>query len=429
MNGAAGVRAGWWREHRALLVVIGVAELIALLMVSAISPHDHIDGEVYRLGARALLDGKDIYHNLPPTNSGLSLPFIYPPFAAILFAPLALLPKMGAVVVIMVVSHLALLATLYVVLGASTFLTAHRERVLLVTAAVLPLATVTEPVLETITYAQINLVLMALVAVDCLWRVGSDKKLPYPRGMLIGIAAGIKLTPLVFLLFPLLRRDFRLIATALLTFLGTAVLGFLVTFDNARHFWVREIMATSDVSFGPKFTGDASTYAGNQSVRSLLSKLEVPGLTPVFLALSVVVLAIAVLGMVHALRRRDLPTAVVLNGVLGLLVSPISWSHHWVWAIPALVLLIGAAWSRRDHALLLASTLAALLFVMGPHWNVPQGRGRELRWNFFEHLIGNAYVYFGLAFLAYWAVQWWRSRQRTAALSTDQTPEAPAAVP
>ncbi|GAA2822171.1 glycosyltransferase 87 family protein [Saccharopolyspora taberi] len=399
------------REQRALLVVIAVAELIAVIMVSTISPHDHIDGEVYRLGARALLAGQDVYGDLPPTESGLSLPFIYPPFAAILFAPLALVPKVVSTALIMLVSHLALLVTLYVVLSSATFLAAHRDKVLLVAAALLPLATISEPVMETLTYAQINIVLMALVAVDCLWRTGGDRKLPYPRGMLIGLAAGLKLTPAAFLLFLLLRRDVRTIITTGLTFLGTVLLGFLVTFGNARDFWLREVFATSNVSFGPKFTGDATVYAGNQSLRSALTKLGVPAPTVVFALLALVVLALAVAGMLHAIRQRDLPLAVTINGVLALLVSPISWSHHWVWAIPALVLLAGTAFTRRDWPLLLATATAAGFFAFGPHWKVPQGDGKELRWNPFEFLIGNAYVFFGVAFLVYAAVLWIRARR------------------
>ncbi|SFS85502.1 glycosyltransferase 87 family protein [Saccharopolyspora flava] len=400
------------REHRSLLAVIAIAELIAVVVVSTVNTHDHIDGEVYRQGAQALLAGRDLYHGLPPTESGLRLPFIYPPFAAIVFAPLALVPKAISTAVIMLVSHIALLTTLYVVLRESTFLQAHRDKVLLVTAAVLPIATISEPIMETITYAQVNIVLMALVVVDCLWRVEGTKKLPYPRGLLIGIAAGIKLTPLVFLLLPLLRRDFRMIAVSLLGFLGTAVLGLLVTFDNARRFWLHEMFATSSVNFGPKFTGDASVYAGNQSLKSLLTKLGTPHLHVVLGVLVVLVLALAVLGMLNAIRQRDLPTAVVINGVLGLLVSPISWSHHWVWAIPGLVLLGGAAVVRRDWAMLLMTTLISGFFMMGPHWKMPQGKGLELTWNVFEQFVGNSYVYFGLAFLIYNVVLWWRERDR-----------------
>ncbi|MEU5851011.1 glycosyltransferase 87 family protein [Saccharopolyspora shandongensis] len=416
------------RDHRSLLTVIAVAELVAVMVVSTVNTHDHIDGEVYRLGAKALLAGRDLYNGLPATESGLELPFIYPPFAAIVFAPLALIPKAGSTAVIMLVSHLALIATLYVVLSASTFLRAHRDKVLLVTAAVLPLATISEPVLETITYAQINIVLMALVVIDCLWRTDGAKKLPYPRGLLIGLAAGIKLTPLVFLLLPLLRRDVRMIVVSLLTFLGTALLGFALTFDNARRFWLQEMLASSNVSFGPKFTGDASTYAGNQSLRSLLSKMSTQSLTVVFGLLALLALVLAVAGMAHAVRQRDLPTAVTINAIFGLLVSPISWSHHWVWAIPGLVLLLGAAYVRRNWGLLLAAAMAAGFFMMGPHWKMPQGDGLELTWNFLQQLIGNAYVYFGLAFLLYNAVLWWRSR-RTVIAPDEAAPETPRTAP
>nr|WP_307849825.1 glycosyltransferase 87 family protein [Saccharopolyspora sp. HNM0986] len=410
-------------EHRGLLLAIGIAELVAVLMVSTISPHDHIDGEVYRLGARAWLAGQDVYGPLPATESGLKLPFIYPPFAAILFSPLGLVPKTAAVAVIMLVSHLSLLITLYVVLGTAKFLRGQRERLLLGTAVALPLATLSEPVMETITYAQINLVLMAMVAVDCLWRTEPGRKLPYPRGLLIGIAAGIKLTPAAFLLFFLLRKDFRPVLMAVLGFLGTVLAGVVLAFDDAREFWLHQVLATGNVSFGPTFTGDASVYAGNQSLRSALTKLGVGHVSIVFLVLAVLVLALAVVGMVHAIRQQDLPMAVTLNGVLSLLVSPISWSHHWVWAIPGLVLLAGAAWSRRNWPLLVITALAASFFMIGPHWKVPQGYGRELRWNLFEHLIGNAYVYFGLALLVYAGLAWWRARRTGAGRNIAETTE------
>ncbi len=402
------------RGHRKLLAVIAVAELISVIMVSSVSPHDHIDGEVYRLGAQAWATGHDVYNNLPATESGLRLPFIYPPFAAIVFSPLALVSKTKTVIVIMAVSHVMLLGTLYVVLSSAPFLAAHRDKVLVVSAAVLPLATISEPVLETLTYAQINIVLMALVTVDCLWRTPDGaKKLPYPRGMLIGIAAGLKLTPLAFLLFLLLRKDYRAIVTAVLTFLGTVAVGVLFAFDDAKEFWLHDMLASSNVSFGPKYPGDAAVYAGNQSLRSALTKLGLHGtpLTVVFGLAALVVAALAVIGIVHALRFADLPLAVAINGILSLLVSPISWSHHWVWAVPTLVLLLGRSFIKQDWPALVITSLVAGFFLMGPHWKVPQGNGKELRWNFFEQLVGNAYVYFGLAFLCYCAWSWWRSRR------------------
>ena len=400
------------REHRGLLAAIVLAELIALLFTGTINPHDHVDGEVYQLGAQTLVAGHSIYDDLPNTAGGLYLPFIYPPFAALLFAPLAYVPKLVAIAAIMLVSHLALLATLYVALAAAPFTRANRDRIVLGTAVALPLLTLSEPVVETLTYGQINLVLIALVAVDLLWRTSGARSLPYPRGMLIGIAAGIKLTPLVFLLLPLLRKDVRTIIVGVLTFAATAALGFAVTFHDAVTFWTREVWATSSVSFGPMFTGDASVYAGNQSLRSFLVQAHTPALSVVLVVLLALLFVLTVLGMRCALRRGDLPMAVMINAVFGLLASPISWSHHWAWAVPTLVLLTGSALTARNWALLLITGVAAAITFIGPHWSVPQGDGLELQWNVFQHLLGNSYVYLGMALLVYMAVQWWIGRRR-----------------
>lgn len=403
-------------EHRTLLTVIAVAELIVITLVSTIDEHSHIDGEVYQLGGKAWLMGRDLYDNLPATESGLELPFIYPPFAAIVFTPLAVVPKPVAIIFLTILTHVTLLITLYAVLSASNFLKAHRHKTLLVTAAVLPLATILEPVEQTIGYSQINVALMAMVAVDCLWRVDGDRKLPYPRGVLIGLAAAIKLTPLAFLLFFLLRKDYRSIVVSLVTCLGTMVVGLALAFDDSVKFWLQgEMFASSSMSFGKKFVGDTSTYPGNQSLRSLLSKLHLPewGMTLIWVLLVLVVLAIAVAGIMHALRQNDLPMALTINAIAGLLISPISWSNHWVWVAPGLALLIGTAYTRRDWPLLMMTTMGAGFFVMGPHWRMPQGKGREMHWNFFQHVVGNSYVLWALAFLFYGAYGWWQYRRMT----------------
>lgn len=414
------------REHRKLLAVAAVAELVSIIMVSAINPSDHIDGEVYWLGAKAWLHGHDLYHNLPATETGLRLPFIYPPFAAIVFSPLGWLSRSGAITVLMVSTHVALLVTLYLVLGTSALFTGplggqqRREKVLLLTAAALPLCTIAEPVLQTIIYAQINVVLMAMVALDCLWRINGPRNLPYPRGLLIGLAAAVKLTPAVFLLFLVLRRDFRATLVAIATFVGTALIGAVLAFNDSREFWLSQMFSSGTVSFGSDYPGNASIYAGNQSLRALLSRLGLPEpwQTLVLGVLILLALALAIAGMVHAQRQHNPPLAMTINGILGLLASPISWSHHWVWAIPALVLLVTGSAARRDWPLLTATALTAGFFIMGPHWKVPQGDFKELHWNFFEQLIGNAYTYFGIGFLVYTASGWWSAWRRTRAMTT-----------
>lgn len=422
------------REHRKLLIVAGVAELLAIIMVTTINPHDHIDGEVYWLGAKAWLQGQDLYHNLPATESGLQLPFIYPPFAAIVFSPLGLVSRTHAIALLMASSQVALLVTLYLVLGTSRLFAdslggqARRDKVVLTTATVLPLCTISEPAMETITYAQINVVLMAMVAIDCLWRTSGPRKLPYPRGLLIGLAAGMKLTPAVFLLFLLLRKDFRAMLVAIATFVATMLIGLVLAFNDSRDFWLSQVFSSGTVSFGSRYPGNAAIYAGNQSLRALLTRLGLPEpwQTALLGVLILLALGLAVAGMVHARRQHNLPLAMTINGILGLLASPISWSHHWVWAIPALVLLVGGGVVRRDWPLLTAAALTAGLFIIGPHWEAPQGDGKELHWNFFEHLIGNAYIYLGIAFLIYTAAGWWLARRRPKAAAPDES--GPAAI-
>ncbi len=88
------------------------------LAVTALLLHTrgyHIDLEVYRLGVQAWLAGGDMYGPLPPTISGLALPFIYPPFAAMVLTPLVLLPWVASWIALFVLSLASLAVTLYVV--------------------------------------------------------------------------------------------------------------------------------------------------------------------------------------------------------------------------------------------------------------------------------------------------------------------------
>ena len=171
----------------------------------------HIDLEVYRIGVQTWLAGGDMYGPLPPTISGMALPFIYPPFAAMLLAPFAFLPWTAAWVLLFVLSLTALAATLYVV-ARRAWPDGGSGGALLVAALALPVLLWIEPVLETFEFGQVNLILMGLVAVDCL-----APRTRWPRGLLVGVAAAIKLTPAAFVLFFLLRRDRRAAVVAVVT--------------------------------------------------------------------------------------------------------------------------------------------------------------------------------------------------------------------
>jgi alpha-1,2-mannosyltransferase len=228
---------------------------------------------------------------------------------------------------------------------------------------------------------QINMILIGLVAADCLL-----PRTPWPRGMLVGIAAAIKLTPAIFVLFFLSRGQWRPALTAVGTFAGAGLIGWVLAPDQSKRFWF-------DAMLDPQRVGGLA-YTSNQSLRGLLFRLGVH--ESVWMVLCLVVLAVTVLMLP---RLRDDLTALVAVAAAGLLISPVSWSHHWVWIAPALLLLHGRV-----------RIAVAVVFAVGPHWLLPATGGKELEWAWWQHLIGNAYVWLGLAFLVWCAVKATRDR-------------------
>ncbi|WP_410674310.1 glycosyltransferase 87 family protein [Amycolatopsis sp. cmx-4-68] len=370
-------------------VLLGAQVLVLVVVLVSVNagrvrfPAYRVDLDVYRLGSSALLHGQALYGTLPPTGDGQLLLFTYPPFAAILLAPLAVVPYWAAclAVTLLTLGLLALvLTTVLRALGARC--NWRRVGVLLLAAEVL------EPVLRTVYAGQIDLLLLALVVLDVL--VDTPR---WPRGLLIGLAAAIKLTPAVFLLYFLLRRDTRAALTAGVTFLAATVLGFLLTGGDSVRYWTSALWDTGRVG--------EPTYAGNQSLLGLLARAGVPAdaRTAWWLPLAAVVLVLTALGVRRALAAGENTIALGLNAVGGLLVSPISWTHHWVWAV--VVLLGWGVLARRTgrRGFAVVAGVGAVLFVAGPQWWWPRSGEVETRWNFVQQLTGNGYVLFGLAML------------------------------
>lgn len=391
------------RDGRHLLIAFIVLEVLAIWFVHWIDTRGYMDTEIYRLGARAWLNGYQLYGDLTPESpDSVTLPFIYPPFAAILFTPLAWMSVEAAVVTVAVCSHLAILTTSYAFAKSSPYLAPNAGLVAVATTGLMPWLTVLEPARDTINYGQINLVLMALVAADCLL-----PRTRWPRGLLVGLAAAIKLTPLGFLLLFLLRRDYRAMAISAGTFVATVLIGWLAMPRDAGDWWLDEMWSTT-ADFG-------TIYAGNLTLRSLLAKQGLTAVTldSLWIAGSVLLLALAVLGIRYALRADDLPLAVVINATWVLLASPISWSHHWVWAAPALAAVFAMSLRRRWYGMTFAAALCALTFAIGPQWYLPYTDGRELDWTFSQQVVGNAYALIGIGFLISAAVAHVRLRPIT----------------
>jgi alpha-1,2-mannosyltransferase len=352
----------------------------------------HIDLEVYRLGVQAWLDGGDMYGSLPPTISGLALPFIYPVFAAMVLTPLAVLPWSAAWILLFVLSLASLAVTLYVV-AVRAWPAGGRGGALSVASVALPLMLVIEPVLETFEFGQVNLILMALVAVDCL-----APRTRWPRGVLVGVAAAIKLTPAAFVLYFLLRRDFRSAAVAVVTGVVATGLGFLVDASASARYWFG----------GPASGVSGSVFYTNETVQAVLARLGMTGtaLTAVWFVVALVLLFLAV----PIVRRADPAIALSAVAAFALVVSPTSWSHHWVWVAPALVAVGAHVLRDRSRGWAVVGGVLVVAFYVAPFRWLPSNNGAELSWNPLQQLAGASYVVVAVALLA---VGWWHYSRRT----------------
>lgn len=349
-----------------------------------------IDLDVYRLGAQVFLEGGDLYGLLPDTSVGVNLPFTYPPVAAALFVPLALLPFDAAYLVFSVVSLLALFVVLLLVVRE--LLGRGRADVAWTTVALAAALVWLLPVRETVGFGQVNVVLMALVVVDVLLGRGR-----WWQGSLVGLAMAVKLTPAVFLAYFLARRDWRAMFVGLGSALFFTGVGFLMTRDASLQYWGETL---SD----PARIGDLS-YVSNQSLNGIFNRLWLDESTTTLLWFATcAVLGLSSLVLMHLLCRRGHDVAAMLvMGFYALLASPVSWAHHWVWVAPAIVVLVVLGLRARGLlgvVPLAVAAVGALVFFSRGIWQVESEPSAAAPWQGWDQVLGNSYLLWGLAFLA-----------------------------
>jgi alpha-1,2-mannosyltransferase len=368
---------------RILLVAVNVAA-IAFYLLSfrhgvRFAPY-RIDLDVYRIGGRVWLRHGDLYGVLPATGSGVRLPFSYPPAAAVLMSPLALAP-LALDEIVLTLSTIALTALVLRLFLRSV--AGPRAGSWWTLGWLLPAALLLEPVRSTLSYGQINVALMALVALDCL-----PVTTRWPRGALVGLAAAVKLTPAVFVLFFLCRGDRRAAGTAVVSFAAAGAAGMLLAWHDSVRYWTSIVFQTGRPG--------SPIYAANQSIQGVLSRAgldpRTPADTALWLVLSAAVLAAACVGMRRAFAESQDAWALTLNAFAGLLISPISWSHHWVWAEPGLLALAVASLRDRHRGRLAVALAGLAVFAAGPQWWFPHGANREAHWALWQQLIGGSYV-------------------------------------
>jgi len=384
-------------------VVYGVLglELAAVIVFAAL--YNALDFRIYMWGGHAVLDDSRLY--LAPAYGHW---FTYSPFAAIVFVPVAALPLAAARAGWDLVSVAALAYSCTRILQIAGY---RPTRIMV--AGFVAAAMALDPVWQTLFLGQINLILLALVLTD-VWLVSRGSSRP-AVGMGVGVAAAIKLTPAIFIVFFLLARRTRAALVAAGTFVLCELAGFLVAPHASKLYWEHLSHDTSRV--GAPYISNQSPYAA--AIRIVGGQAHI-GWWWVMASLAFAAIGLAVAAKLA--RREDWLAATAVTGATELLVSPISWAHHWVWILPALVLLI-----RDGHRI--AAVAGYLLFAVAPFWFTPHAAGpREYGFHWLTTLVANCFLIAGLAFLGYMALTQLGRPQRTQGQGEDLGPPGRAEV-
>ena len=373
-----------------------------------------LDSFVYYEAVRQWLDGGDLYSWY--ANPGQHLwPFTYTPLAAWVISPLTWMSYQQATVLLIVATPLCAAVTAYAVLRRLA-VAPRMARSLAPWLALIGVIAL-EPFPKTMEYAQVNAILMALVAVD-LFLVPERSRW---RGVLSGLAAAIKLTPAVAILVLLARREWRAAATMAGSAVGLTLLAVLAAPAESWEFFTSAMWDPGRAGF--------ADYSGNQNLKGAIAR----GLPEAAWNLTWAVCSLlAVVAAWFLCRRLDrlrgagraaggtgqddglvlsLQISVVM--VLGLLISPISWSHHWVWCLPVLMSVAAAAWRWRSTALGVAGAAGFLVFVLAMQWWFPEQNHVEQNWPAWAKAVGSSYTWWALGC---GAVLWWASGRRLKAL-------------
>jgi alpha-1,2-mannosyltransferase len=373
-------------------VLAGLAALAVYLRPGLAAPGAHWplwDVRVYWWGGQQAARGGALY------APGARYSFTYPPFAAVLFT-LAAPAAEGDLAAVITVASIGALAVLCALALGAAGVRRRPETVFAVTV----LALLTYPVAYTLHLGEVNLILAALAGADLLRRYDGY----WWQGIATGLAAGIKLTPLIFVAYLLVTRRVRAAATAAATFAATVAIGFVLLPSPSRVFWLDGVFYNQRRIGDPANPSDESLSG---AVARLAGRLEPACWWWVIAALLVGLAGITVAAWAH--RRGHRLAGVTCCAVTGLLVSPFSWTHHWVWGVPLLVALATTAWRRRSAGYGLAAAAAASVFsgrIPLPGAGHASGPVRLLE--------GELYVLCGLAVLAGAALALLREQAQTA---------------
>jgi alpha-1,2-mannosyltransferase len=305
------------------LLILSVAARLAWTYLTPTGAN-FVDLHVYLGGAAAIDHPGTLYSYVYADQTpDFPLPFTYPPFAAVIFYPLHLLPFGLVAFLWQVATMVALYGAIRIsqrLLGFSADQAADQRAAMLWTAVCMWI----EPLRSTFDYGQINVFLMLGV----LWAVSTTRW--WLSGLLVGVAAGIKLTPAISGLYFAGARRWREVVCSAVAFAATVGVSVLVVGDQARYYF-------TDLLGDARRVGPIAT-SFNQSWRGAISRIlgHDAGFGPLVLAAIAVTAVVAVLAW-RALDGSDRLGRLLVVELFGLLFSPISWTHHWVWLVPLMI--------------------------------------------------------------------------------------------
>jgi alpha-1,2-mannosyltransferase len=362
----------WYRAAWAGGLLVGVA-MCSRYVVQAATGY-LMDLSVFRDAGYAVIHNLPLYEHF---SSSSGFRFIYPPCAAVLFAPMAVVPQRA----LQIGWSAFNLLLLWWILRTTLVRLSVRSPNWTAMAALGPVL-VLEPVRSNFSFGQINIALMALVVADCLGVLP-----PRLRGVGIGIAAGIKITPAAFGLLLLFRRDGAGVARALATFAATVTIGVLARPQASLYFW--------GIEFFDIDRAGRPEIAGNQAITGLIARLGAAGLVmDVLWFLGVAGIAAAGVFAGRRFTRCGMHVAATpIVALTALLAAPLAVTHHWTYIVFLMPLLVARQY-RHWRPLL---TAAFVVFVAGPRFAVPGVSGRAEA--VIGQVAGNAQVITGVALL------------------------------
>lgn len=375
----------------------------------------HFDVYVYWYALNNWFSGNSLYdwYALPDYKM---YPFTYPPFGAWALSPLTWFDYETAARLMIIA--IALQTAVIVALVGRSLSWSWGSAVAIAPWAAILVQQCLEPFTQSVGFAQVNTAMMALVMIDVAapdsWK---------GRGVASGLAAAIKLTPAIAILIFLLRRQWRSAITMVATSLTVTLLSWVISpGESARFFF--------DAMWDPQRAGDAY-YTSNQNLKGFVARALPENTWSIAWAITVALALVAAVWL--CLRIQAAATSVVTPHVisddavatpdavattpatpvlpenlatlltaavimtLGLLVSPITWSHHWVWGLASVVALIAVTLRLKSAPLAALALVQGALFIMAPHWWFSHGQVNELHWNVVEQLVGSSYTLAAIA--------------------------------